>query len=147
MVSFGDFERTFWKRHANPKSGWSRVLVIPMLLYAVYHRNWRLVATAIVFTVVNPLLFSPPEDEQAWMTRVVLAEQWWTDEQGESVLGLSYPNILNLINVPATGYAFVSAYRRNPIQAVLGGLVSISLKFWYVGVLVRRYDTEQVQQS
>lgn len=141
------FEEKFWERHSNPKSGWSRVLVIPVLLYAVYQRNWRLAAAAIVFTVVNPFLFSPPKDDRAWMTRIVRAEQWWTDKQGESVLGLSYPNVLNLLNIPATGYAFVSAYRKKPIQAVIGGVASISLKFWYVGALVRRYDTEKVQQS
>lgn len=143
MVSLEEFKERFWERHSNPKSGWSRVLVLPVLLYAVYHRRWKLAAAAVVFTVINPVLFSPPKDEHAWMTRVVLAEQWWTDELENSVLGLSYPPILNLLNIPATGYAFVSAYRKKPIQVVLGGLASISLKFWYVGALVRQYDTEK----
>ena len=134
------FKQTFWERHSNPKSGWSRVLVVPLLLYGVYHRNWRLTATAIAFTVVNPFVFSPPEDDDAWMTRVVLAERWWTKDRGESVLSASYPNLLNLLNVPVTGYAFVSACRKRPLRAALGGLASMVLKLWYVGSLVRRYD-------
>jgi len=48
---------------------------------------------AVTFTVINPLLFAPPEDNDAWMTRVVLAEQWWK-EDGHGFIGLSYPNVL-----------------------------------------------------
>ncbi|WP_394341751.1 DUF6653 family protein [Natronorubrum halophilum] len=96
----------------------------------------------MVFTAINPLLFSPSESNDAWMTRVVLAEEWWTEEQEQRVLGLSYPNVLNLINIPVTGYAFVSAYRKKPIRATLSGVASMVLKFWYVGSLVRRHDAE-----
>lgn len=143
MPSLREFRQAFWERHSNPKSGWSRALVMPVLLYAVYHRNWRLAVAAVVFTAINPVLFSPPADDNAWMTRVVLAEEWWTDEQQQNVLGRSYPNSLNLLNIPVTGYAFVSAYRREPIRTALGGSASMLLKFWYVGALVRRYDAEQ----
>ena len=142
MPSLEEFEQTLWRRHSNPKSGWSRVFVLPVVLYAVYHRSWRLAVTAVVFTAINPLLFSPPESTDAWMTRVVLAEEWWTREQGQSVLGLSYPNVLNSFNIPVTGYAFVSAYRKHPVRATLSGLASMILKFWYVGCLVRRHDAE-----
>ena len=136
-------EEVFWKRHSNPKSGWSRVLVLPVLLYAVYRRSWRIAASAIAFTILNPVLFSPPADDDAWMTRVVLAERWWTSETKRGVLDLSYPNVLNAINVPTTVYAFAAARRKQPIRAALAGLAAIALKFWYVGELVRRYDGER----
>ncbi len=140
MEAVARLRDAFWERHSNPRSGWSRVLVLPALLYAVYRRDWRLAVAAVAFTVVNPVLFSPPADDDAWMTRVVLAERWWTEERGERVLAPSYPAILNLLNLPTTAYAFVAAYRGNPVRAALGGLGSILLKFWYVGALVRRYD-------
>jgi hypothetical protein len=134
---------TFWRRHSNPKSGWSRTATTPALLYAVYRRDPRLVVAVVAFAVVNPLLFSPPDTEEAWMTRVVLAERWWTGEEGRGVLGLSYPELLNLLNVPAMGYALVAAYRRRPVRAALAGAASMALKFWYVGALVRRYDARE----
>ncbi|MCG1005941.1 DUF6653 family protein [Halorubrum lacusprofundi] len=137
------YKRTVWERHSNPKSGWSRVLVLPVLLYAVSDRNWKLGMAAVAFTLVNPVLFSPPEDTDAWMTRVVLAEEWWVEEQEQRVLGLTYPNLLNLLNIPLTGYAFASVYRKKPVRAALSGMGSMILKFWYVGSLVRRYDAEQ----
>jgi hypothetical protein len=136
------FEDTFWARHSNPKSGWSRATVLPVLLYGVYRRNWRVVGAAIVFTLVNPVAFPPPEDDSAWMTRVVLAERWWTSETKQGVFDLSYPNVLNLLNVPTAVYAFVAAYRKQPARAACAGLAAMVLKFWYVGELVRRYDRE-----
>ncbi|MFB1064723.1 DUF6653 family protein [Natrinema sp. H-ect4] len=145
MPSLAEFEDPFWERHSNPKSGWSRVLVLPVLLYAVYHRSWKLAGITVVFTAINPLLFSSPENNDAWMTQVVLAERWWTEEQEQSVIGVSYPNVLNLLNISVTGYSFVSAYRKQPIRATLGGLASMILKFWYVGSLVRRYDEEMCE--
>lgn len=136
-----EFEETFWERHSNPKSGWSRTILLPALLYAIYNRSWKVAVAAAIFTVVNPLLFAPPEDNDAWMTRVVLAEQRWKEE-GRGFMGLSYPNVLNLVNIPTMSYAIIMAYRRQPVQAALAGGVSILLKFWYVAELVRKYDAE-----
>lgn len=142
MIRRQQLDETFWKRHSNPKSGWSRVVVLPLLLYAVYRRNWRVATSTIAFTILNPILFSPPDDDDAWMTRVVLAERWWMIETKQDVLDFSYPNLLNLINIPTTVYAFMAAYRKQPLRATLAGLTSMTLKFWYVGELVRRYDAE-----
>lgn len=137
-----ELEETFWKRHSNPKSGWSRTILLPAILYAIYHRNWRVAVAAVIFTIVNPLLFAPPEDNDAWMTRAVLAERWWKDE-GRGFIGLSYPNVLTVVNIPTTIYALVAAYRRQPVRSALAGVVSMSLKFWYVAELVRAYEAEK----
>ena len=138
-----DLRETFWRRHSNPKSGWSRVLVTPALLWAIYHRRWRAAVAVLAFALANPLLFASSDDDDAWMTRVVLAERWWTTERGAGLLDRSYPNVLNLLNVPVTGYALAAAYRRRPRRAALFGALSMGLKFWYVGALVRRYDAER----
>jgi len=115
--------------------------VLPALLYAIYRRDWRLVAATVAFAVVNPLLFAPPEDDEAWMTRVVLAERWWR-ETDRGFLDLSYPNALNVCNVPTTVYAVVAAYRGRPVRSALAGSAAMALKFWYVAELVRRYENE-----
>ncbi|QRV17258.1 hypothetical protein JMJ58_04865 [Haloterrigena salifodinae] len=109
----------------------------------MYSRNWRFGAAAVAFTILNPLLFSPPKTDDAWMTRVVLAERWWTRERQEGVLELSYPNALNVLNVPTSGYAVVTAYRKQPIRAAVAGVAAMALKFWYVAELVRRYDARR----
>lgn len=90
------FEEQFWTRHSNPKSGWSRVATSPLLVYAVYRRKWRLLAAGLFWVVVDPVLFPPPESDDAWITRAVLAERWWVRNEENGTVGLSYPNVCNL---------------------------------------------------
>ncbi len=134
------FEEQFWSRHSNPNSGWTRVPSGALIVYAVYRRNWRLLGAALVWTVINPLLFSPPETEDAWMTRAVLAEKWWIREQANPTVGLDYPNICNTAGALGFVYALYAAWRQSPRGAALGVMASIGLKLWWLRVLVARYD-------
>jgi len=129
---------TFWERHANPKSGWTRVATLPLVVYAVYHRHWRLLALAIVFTGLNPILFRPPKTSDAWMTTVVLAERHWRETEAD-VGALS---LLNLVNVPITLYAIYAAYRRDVGGATVATALSMTLKFAFVTGLVRRFGDD-----
>lgn len=98
--------------------------MLPAILCAISYREWKIAAVAAVFAVLNPLLFSPPETDDAWMTRVVLAERWW-NERDRGFVGLAYPNVLNAVNVPVTLSAIVAASpatasnctRRNRVDA------------------------------
>ena len=133
-------EDTFWSRHANPKSGWSRVPTGPVLMYAVYRRNWRLLLAGLAWAALNPFLFPPPESEDAWMTRAVLAERWWVREKHNSTVGLGYPNVCNTAGALAFCYALYAAVRRRPVGTTLATATAVALKFWWLRVLVRRYD-------
>lgn len=133
-------EEQFWARHSNPKSGWSRVPTGPVLVYAIYHRRWRLLVAGFLWTLLNPVLFPPPEDEEAWMTRAVLAERWWTRIEGNPTVGLSYPNVCNLGSAATTVATILAAWRQRPVGTAVGTTLAVSLKFWWLRVLVRRYD-------
>ena len=135
-----DLEETMWRRHANPRSGWTRVPTGAVLVYAVYRRNVRLLVAAVVWTVINPFLFSPPETEEAWMTRAVLAERWWIREADNATVGPGYPNVCNTAGALGFLYALYAAWRRRPAGAALGVVASVGLKLWWLRVLVRRYD-------
>jgi hypothetical protein len=130
-----------WDRHANPLSGWSRLLATPVLFAAIYWRRPRLLLATVAFLVLNPVLFSPPDEDAAddFMYRVVRAEEAW-DDTGNSVLALTYPQVLNVLNLGAAAYALVAAVRRRPLGTALGCAATMGLKLWYVGELVRRYD-------
>ena len=142
MVASGveQFEDWFWQRHSNPKSGWTRVPSGAVIIYAIYHRNWRLLGAALVWTAINPLLFSPPETEDAWMTRAVLAERWWVREETNRTVGLGYPNVWNTAAALGFVYALYAAWRRSPEGATLGVVTSVGLKLWWLRVLVKDYD-------
>ncbi len=141
------FESVMWRRHANPKSGWSRVPTGAVLAYAVYRRDWRLLAAALAWTALNPFLFSPPESEEAWMTRAVLAERWWITEQRNATVGFGYPNLLNTCGAAGFCYALYAAWRQRPAGTALGVALSVGLKLWWLRVLVDRYDTSDVTES
>jgi hypothetical protein len=134
------FEDQFWVRHSNPRSGWTRVPTGAIIVYAIYHRKWRLLGGALIWTAINPFLFSPPETDEAWMTRVVLAERWWVREQTNRTVGLGYPNICNTIAALGFVYALYAAWRQSPTGATLGVVTSLALKLWWARVLVKHYD-------
>ncbi|MFC6787579.1 DUF6653 family protein [Halobaculum halobium] len=138
---FGDLD-SFWERHANPKSGWSRLLSVPLLLAAAYTRDRRVLAVALGWTVVNPVAFPrvdrSPEGDPAWMTRVVDAERAWL--RGDVSPGGW--DRLNAFSAPVTAYALYAAYRRRPVRAVIAGAASMALKLAYVWGLERRWSGE-----
>ncbi|WP_332898898.1 DUF6653 family protein [Haladaptatus sp. CMSO5] len=124
-----------WKRHANPWSGWTRAATTPALVYALYQRNWRLVAGLVVWLIINPAAFRPPETTDAWMTRGVLAERAWL-AQGHGTVGLSWPNVLNLLNVPATAYLGWATLRRRPVHAVLATALVMAFKLAWMAQII-----------
>jgi hypothetical protein len=134
------FEERFWARRSNPKSGWTRVPSGTVIAYAVYHRNWPLLGAALIWTAINLFLFSPPETEDAWMSRVVLAERWWIRAETNRSVGLGYPNVCNTVAACGFVYAVYAAWRRSPTRATLGVATSTALKLWWIRVLVKRYD-------
>lgn len=130
-----------WDRHSNPKSGWSRLLAYPVAILAIYGRRWRLLAATAVFLAVNPLLFAEPESEtDAWMSRVVHAEQSWTDA-GEPLFGVGFPQALNLLQVPVFCYNLYVAVRRRPVRTAVATAATMALKLWFVNELVSRTES------
>lgn len=130
-------EDTFWRRHSNPWSAGTRFAITPVLMYALYHRKWRLLAAAIAFTVVNPVLFGEPNNTDNWFSEVVLAEEAWLGE-GKGTTDLSYPNVLNLLNGVSGILALASAIRRKPVGTVVGTVGIIVFKTWWVEAIRRR---------
>ncbi|WP_255198379.1 DUF6653 family protein [Halorarius litoreus] len=134
-------ETAVWERHANPLSGWSRVLTLPVLMYGIYARRPRVVAAVLGFTVVNPVLFSPPEDADAWMTRVVLGERmYYNHREGRRPIDL-----LNYANGPITAYAVYAAYRKQAARCALFTALSMATKFLFVGYVARYYDQHKTE--
>ena len=130
-------EDAFWTRHANPWSGGTRYALSPALFYALYRRNWRLLALVVGFAVVNPVLFPPPRDTDNWLSHAVLAERAWLDA-GNGTVGTDFPNVLNLLNVPVTLYTLCAAVRRRPAGTAAGVAATMALKTLWVEAVIRR---------
>ncbi|MEM6371733.1 MAG: DUF6653 family protein [Pseudomonadota bacterium] len=70
-----------WRRHANPLSVWSRFTCLPLMVAAIYARQWvgwwalPLFAVAALWTWLNPRVFPPPADFGTWASRGTLGER------------------------------------------------------------------------
>ena len=124
-----------WRRHANPWSGWTRAATTPVVVYALYRRNWRLLTVALVWLVVNPVAFPPPAGTDAWMTHGVLAERAWL-RAGNGTVDASWPNVLNLLNVPVTLYVGWAALRRYPVRAAVATVLLMGFKLLWIDEII-----------
>ena len=70
-----------WNRHANPLSVWLRFSCLPLLVAAIYTRDWigwaalPLVLLALLWIWLNPRLVRPPRDFGSWAARGTLGER------------------------------------------------------------------------
>lgn len=74
------------------------------------------------------------------MTRGVLAQQWWVQEEGHGVLGASKPNIFSTAGVLTGLYTLYAAWRQRPLKTALGTILTVVLNFWWLRHLIERYD-------
>jgi hypothetical protein len=137
-------KQTFWARHSNPWSGWSRTLGHPALVAALYHRSWRGVAACIVYFIVNPLLFPPPKSTDNWMSQGVLGERLWTS--GYNPRNWRLPTWLNIINLPVFVVSLVAAYQRTLTTAIAATLLTAVTKLWFIDRMVRLSELHQQEQ-
>ncbi len=70
-----------WARHANPISVYTRFTALPLLCAAVLSRFWLgwwalvPIALVLVWTWLNPRLFSTPTHTDSWAARGVMGER------------------------------------------------------------------------
>ena len=130
-------DRFFWQPHASPWSVWLLVLLYPVVVLAVYRRSRWLLAGVCLSVLANLHVVSPPEDDEAWATRVVLGERVWL-EQGLC----TSPRDLGVLGVGGAVqlFTFRSAVARRPGRTAIGAVASMALMFVFFGRMVRRYE-------
>jgi len=130
-----------WARHANPRSGWTRVATaLPLLVVAVWSREWWgpwsliPVAGALVWVWLNPRAFGPAADDSAWITKGVLGERLWSNRDREPVPERHrfVPHVLNLAQLIGVPFLVWGLVGLQVWPTVVGLLLITGIKLWYI---------------
>lgn len=128
-----------WRRHANPLSGWTRMLSLPFLVLAVWSRVWIgwwclvPIALALFYTWLNPRLFSEPRGFGHWMSRGVLGERVFIEHRSEiAPHHLRAARLLTWLSVPGALLMIWGLIALWWEGAVFGVILSAVPKLWFV---------------
>ncbi len=124
-----------WERHANPWSGWSRVVSMPVIATGLYMHNFWILGAAVVWLFVNPVIFPKPRSVDNWMSKGVLGEQLYYGDGKKFKRDL--PTLLNVLNVPVFISFMYFAWQQQALLAILAGLLTMTIKFWFIDRMVR----------
>lgn len=127
-----------WERHANPWSGWTRVVSMPLLMLGLYFQNIWILIGVVLWTIINPMLFPKPKSTQNWMSKGVLGEKLYYKDGKK--LKNDLPSLLNLVNVPVFLLFLYFGWQQQLAPMILSGLLTSVIKFWFIDRMVLFYD-------
>ena len=123
-----------WERHANPWSGWTRVLSMPALAIGLYLHSFWILGLVVVWLIINPMIFSKPKSVDNWMSKGVLGEKLYF-KNGKK-LKRDLPTLLNAINVPVFIAFIYFGWQQELLAMILTGLLTMTIKFWFIDKMV-----------
>lgn len=138
-----------WARHANPWSGWSRIITtLPLLIAAVWSRSWLgywslvPIAVALWWIWFNPRAFGPAQDDHAWITKCVLGERFWSNRKEIPVpeRHRRIPNVLNIASLSGFPFLIWGLVTFQPWPTALGAVLITAAKLWYIDRMAVLYD-------
>lgn len=136
-----------WLRHANPWSIWSRFATLPFIVFAIWSRVWIgwycliPLLLLIVWVVVNPTLFKPPENFDSWGSKAVLGERAYM-RRSDVAIPKHHNQPIRILNILQTLSGLVLAIGLWDLNLYLTihGLTSVYLtKMWFLDRMVWLY--------
>ena len=133
-----------WRRHANPLSVWTRFSCLPLMVAAIYARQWigwwalPLFALAAVWTWANPRAFAPPHDFGSWAARGTLGERIFLarDRHDIPTHHIRAAHVLTVLSAIGTLPLIYGLVMLNPWATLLGLIAVILPKVWFVDRMV-----------
>ncbi|MEL7133165.1 MAG: DUF6653 family protein [Pseudomonadota bacterium] len=135
---------TDWRRHANPLSVWTRFTCLPLMVLALFARQWfgwwalPLFVFAAAWTWLNPRAFPPPSDFGSWASRGTLGERIFLarDRYDISAHHIRAANVLTLLSAIGVLPLIYGLIVLNPWATLVGLVTTILPKAWFVDRMV-----------
>ena len=131
-----------WERHTNPWSGWTRVLIMPVLAYGLYTHNWWVLVGTAIWAVINPMVFPKSDRIDNWMSKGVIGERIYYANNKKFKRDL--PTFLNALNIPVFAAFIYYGWRQELVPLILAGLLTMTLKFWFIDRMARLAEDTHV---
>jgi len=136
-----------WNRHANPWSVISRNTALPLLIIAFWSRVWLgwyaliPVIIALVWTWINPRLFSVPDSFDHWSSKAVFGERVWLnrDQVPVPVHHRRAPHILSAISAVGMLLVIWGVLALDTWPTLLGAVMVYLGKLWFLDRMVWLY--------
>jgi hypothetical protein len=138
-----------WMRHANALSVWTRFSVLSLIALAIWSRDWIgwysliPIALALVWMMVNPLLFPPPRSTRNWASKSVFGERIWVDRNRVDIPAQFRSPVPNTANALAGVGMLVLAYGLITFDVLptIAGILVVSIgKLWYLDRMVLLFE-------
>ena len=137
-----------WERHANPWSVWTRFTVLPVLVVSIWSRVWigpwalGLTAVTLVWTWINPRMFSKPVSTANWASKAVLGERVWMNRKQIPVPKHHrlVPNLLSGISSLGLPFLIWGLWRLEIWPTVLAAILIYAGKVWFLDRMVWLYE-------
>jgi len=137
-----------WARHANPWSVYTRIPVPVLLAAAVWTHEWigwwcliPVVAVG-VWAAVNPRAFPPPADLDAWASRGVLGETFWSARK-VTPIPRTYrvaPVVLTALNTAGLPFIIWGLVAADLWILAIGLVIQSAGKLWFIDRMVWLHD-------
>ena len=144
-----------WKRHANPWSFWTRVIVLPLLALAIWSRVWlgwwALVPIALVvaWVFINPRAFPAPQRLDDWTSKGVMGERLFLARK-ETPIPDHHRRWGYGLSIVAGFGAIPLAYGLwvlEPWATLLGIAMALGGKLWFIDRMVWLYEDRNRQPA
>lgn len=143
-----------WLRHANPWSGWTRVIIAPLLTLAIWSRVWLgwwcliPIALLVLWTWINPRAFPPPASTDNWMSKGVMGERVWLNRK-DVPIPQRHARMADILSM--TAFVGVIPYVwglviLDPWMTIAGLVVAIGAKLWFIDRMVWLFD-DMIEQN
>ena len=136
-----------WTRHANPWSVWTRFSCLPLIVLAIWSRDWigwwalLPLALALWWTWYNPRAFGPPVRTDSWASRGTFGERIFLNRKNTPIPDHHTRAAWILTAGSAVG-AMILVYGLvvlNGWATICGLFVTIVPKLWFVDRMVWLY--------
>ena len=137
-----------WARHANPWSVWTRFVILPLLVAAIWSRVWigwwavLPCAAVVLWTWLNPRVFPRPRSTDNWASKAVLGERVWLARAKVPVPRhhRTAPHVLSAVSALGAAVLIWGVIALAVWPTLLGAALVYSGKLWFLDRMVWLYE-------